>query len=1588
MADPTTENPLAQSSHAESSSKDVLTLHRGIFGRWSGAEDGSLLQRLDILGAGRMVVAAEQMIAGLPGLASLGGSFGKQAWEMAGSIASSPQLLGRLGLQSRSLNVSELADLIQVVLEELEPADGSELATAQGEYRSSRKAAAASPAAKNAANTAKRPASTRSAASASKSVKASKSAGAKQVAPGQAAKLKAVRQLLAELQMARADAARQSDTTQGPTQIGQQVGGAEPASGEVATAAKLGPLDTRGLEAPGSRDPMATGIGDNASAIRGQNALNSTARGDGLAAARRMNVWRGLIDATGMTRATHDAGLAASASADLGFGGVSAGNTLRTSRNSASATAWLHPLAAAYDVAAAAPRSLRMAEQAAELAMLAPGADPIATHDFSGNADSIQSGAGGARKTAAAQNSAATSRGAELGGSQPTSAQKGAFAASNLTPAIWAAQVARQNQAQTVNREALAPNASALTAAGPSAAAIANANQVQTGKGRAKRASANAPNTSLAAAPDRAAHVAGDTAQSFDALVAASQARAQTSAQLSTPTKTRIAPQSHLNSYQIRGIHASTADATGAEPARGALSALAQAVAMAGKNLARMERFERMVVANRPGADNRLRTAGPTTEAGSQLSAAATGSDGIARGATAQNRGQISLASGAVHATERRTLGVAHQGGGNSDVFAGLFSRGGADQERTHTMLPRLADWLGESEKQLTNGAQLSNQTPDFLGSVATGATSVGYRGLDSGAGEWLVPGLVEAAETADLTAGSAAGRMAAVAPAQAIRAQARAAQMKSAVPAWLVPQTATNRNNRTQTATQAFDAAPLAAAGAQQTPTTVREFADFANLAQQAGSAGATAATERSGRAGLAGLGAAGLAARVTARHESSLDAPSSGATSRSKFAAPAEQIGAARGTAFATLMGAASAETFAGASERSLGNDGKQATSQASRIANDGGAGEWLVTGPDGEFAEPTAATALKATGQNRNSTSPRATNGRAVAPAAAGAATSSASAIAKFSEPKAWAAAAAAAIERVVEQSARSGKSVFAGRGVAATAASLLDFAGLQDAGLLAARPNGARDALTPWLEKRLAQLQVKDGSAGQRDGTAARSLNLPEAERTALQTGLDAATDTSPSAANATQTVRAAAQANAGSQVMAAVQAGGRSAKSPLFAVGAGDHREPVALRAALALFGDTAAPAQTRDAAKAFLSRWFGKTADGTAKALGAAVSAKLGANSGGGDVVQLRRDTTDFHAAASSDSGQDQMVLTGMAALAAMGKSTEELKQMSAAQRPAREMRTPDVERTALAPTAESGDTSMVSAPVARAATRRTGAGMHQFSPISLRRGRGLLSSSRRAGGLLRTAPRQGLLARQTTQRAGYGSSTLGGGDLVGLTGNNDGNFFGDSGPMPSAARGADLLSSQVQARRSERTGRGHAAAVAQSGQTQQHQFVRTSTGNEGPSSLPSDFGGDFVRPQSQAAAVQQAIAASGRGAGATAGMKSIQAGAMARVLSVTDAPSANMLPLVAPAARAVVAAAAAKPLSESIVTSGADSSLFAPITSMGGGKKGKGGGEQAHAGAESGHGQPQDLDALAAKIARAVMVRIKRERERRGIHG
>ena len=136
--------------------------------------------------------------------------------------------------------------------------------------------------------------------------------------------------------------------------------------------------------------------------------------------------------------------------------------------------------------------------------------------------------------------------------------------------------------------------------------------------------------------------------------------------------------------------------------------------------------------------------------------------------------------------------------------------------------------------------------------------------------------------------------------------------------------------------------------------------------------------------------------------------------------------------------------------------------------------------------------------------------------------------------------------------------------------------------------------------------------------------------------------------------------------------------------------------------------------------------------------------------------------------------------------------------------------------------------------------------------------------------------------------------------------------------------------------------------------------------------------------------AVQRAAGASAAGAGATQAAKASKASSVARVLSVTAAPTSNMLPLVAPAARAVAAAAAAKPLAESIATSGSNPSMVAPmaghdIAGQTAGGPGQGSTEKERA--ESGGTPAQELDQLAMKIARSVMIRIKRERERRGLH-
>jgi hypothetical protein len=197
----------------------------------------------------------------------------------------------------------------------------------------------------------------------------------------------------------------------------------------------------------------------------------------------------------------------------------------------------------------------------------------------------------------------------------------------------------------------------------------------------------------------------------------------------------------------------------------------------------------------------------------------------------------------------------------------------------------------------------------------------------------------------------------------------------------------------------------------------------------------------------------------------------------------------------------------------------------------------------------------------------------------------------------------------------------------------------------------------------------------------------------------------------------------------------------------------------------------------------------------------------------------------------------------------------------------------------------------------------------------------------------------------------------------------------------------AKRLGSAISARRSSSSGSvGHLMPAGSGPRTM---VAGQGEAGAGPAVRPifSNTSRDLVSSASIAAEVASAGQASG---GATAAFKGSQASSLARVLSVTATPGGNVLPLVAPAARAVVAKAAAKPMSESIATSGSNPTLAMPIAGhnvAGGGGAGSGQGATPGDRQDAGAAPQQELDALAMKIARSVLVRIKRERERRGIH-
>lgn len=343
------------------------------------------------------------------------------------------------------------------------------------------------------------------------------------------------------------------------------------------------------------------------------------------------------------------------------------------------------------------------------------------------------------------------------------------------------------------------------------------------------------------------------------------------------------------------------------------------------------------------------------------------------------------------------------------------------------------------------------------------------------------------------------------------------------------------------------------------------------------------------------------------------------------------------------------------------------------------------------------------------------------------------------------------------------------------------------------------------------------------------------------------------------------------------------------------------------------------------------------------------------------------------------------------------------------------------------------------SAPSSRAPRPWGAAKIHAFSPVGLSRGRGLLqrTTASRLSALPTNATGSGAASWSTAtsphgrvtrggagagaSSVGYGHSALGAGDLLGLGLAEAESFFGEAAGTPAALRQAAALADLVAERRGTSPVRGHAGAVSglspapSSGpQTYAGEAFLVRPGSDGPGSIPGDFhfGGppsaDFRGSPASGpvphvsalhsgaaahtelvdvgAAAAQASAARARTAGASAAARGAQVSAMARVLSVTDRPTVNMLPLVGPAAHAVVSAAAAKPASEHLVTSGANPTSGMPTGSMGGNAaRADSGGAAADGGGEDGGGGAQDLDALAAKIARSILQRMQRDRERRG---
>ncbi len=1473
-------------------------LHEQITARWEGPDRLGAGATTEPMVSGRI----DSLIASLPGLASLSAGFGAQAFDIASLMAMESRFSYALSPDLRAMSIGDLADIVQIVLEEEESTlDALE---AQVRLATTNKARAV----------------------AVKRLQAAQSSQPKRNKMGQQRRVDAVRQAIKKV---RAEAARVRTSIQSDTRTAGEVGAAgvdQPArTGATIGMDPTGVSKSDALGTLGPADPgVLPGIGESLRILSLQAHSGSTPQSRTSAAAQR------------------DVTLSA---ADFGSS-VTADHT--------------------------ASRALRIAEWTADMAVLQPGTDA----GWGADASVVSGPDAPARQVLDAYAEVSTphmvpsEHRAALARAQRVVAQR----------AVQQQQTDRRVAAErsgSARRLAAGPSAAGPSAAGPSVARQASRTRSSADERRQPTMATFAPRLALlrAIAANQRAAVADATDGSIAAFGGPDAAPHAVDA--------AVAPS--------QGVAGRFLPA-GAGAFAGRMPALAGAVGLSAATLQRLDRGMRIAAASPRNA---------VAEGGSPAAGAAQGEVGLERATFA--------ADGVSPATlAPRSLW---------DRFSTLLDPKSASPAGLGGAMQR---WVDASDAML-GGARAEPRWYDAPGAGETLriAADAGPRaaddGLRAGAPAWIAPQRRRMAAQKLSAAGAASKVGGPVA--------ARQSPVDHALPA----ATAAALGRRADRVVG--DAAAEAA-----TPARFR--------AERFGLAGGIATVPAQLAVGSAAVGAFHLATQLGARHFGGL-MPSTTPQSWMPTSPWMPQsilspVVASPATAATPIGGATELQMLSGLTGipvESLSRMGPAAVAQMrGALADQAGAGEWLLPGDDGY---ETWTAKQDAQGERPTSRPPRTALGAA---GTARGATAGRPQIAAQPVPQGAAAvgavthAAAAAIKHVLASHERAAKAGLKGGAQLGTQTeglgtaklprgerSLLAFANggaehlTQSA--LGVAPGGLSDAVTPWILQRamermapesrrslmlaatgggdLLSLDTADTRAGF-DATAAGPVASGEATAGVAQASATVAASVGvgaqlPAAAAQVALQNAAAQAMASLSpahrtLLARLTSSGKMATGSLLGGAALDLREPMALRAALALFGEQSTA--TGDVGDAFLARFFGRQAAAESRAVGGEMTALAA----GPDVRSIGRSGPVAAGVSSLSSGETspdhEVVFSGLAGLQALremkgadvaDKSLVDLGRVEAGDKIAASASP----RTATRVAASAGDASA-------AAKGGTAAQIHRFAPVGLARTRQLLEGRRGDG---RISARRSRFGRG---RVGYGAAGLGGGALLGLM-PSDGGGLTETYGGTAASRRAERLGAAVEARRAPRPGQ--VLRPMPHGGTERTYVSAVASGASSAGASPqrggyvgsaaAGFGGtsELVSPM----AAMQAAASAGNNTGGTAAAKSQQAGAMARVLSVTASPSANVLPLVAPAARALVARAAAKPMSESISTSGANATASLSLAGQdvdgqqaGGSGMGAGAQDRQDAG-----GQPsQELNALAMKVARSVLVRIKRERERRGIHG